>query len=219
MKDIPMFDTETGVSTLVLKEIPYKQIAYVKIQSVQPGGLEAHLQECVSFCRMCGAERIFATGHPELERWPLHCRVLKLCRGPENREPPANLFPVTEATVRQWRDIYNEKMGPVDNAATMTARDEKEILSSGGAYFVHDGGRLLGIGWIRENEVLCVAAVVPGAGERVLQTLLTLMDEEPAVLDVASTNARALGLYARMGFATVGERSSWYTLYDNLHKK
>ena len=30
-----MFDTETGVSTLVMKEIPYKQIAYVKVQSVQ----------------------------------------------------------------------------------------------------------------------------------------------------------------------------------------
>ena len=49
LKDIPVFDTETGVSTLVLKEIPYKQIAYVKVQSVQPGGLEAHLHECVSF--------------------------------------------------------------------------------------------------------------------------------------------------------------------------
>ena len=59
LKDIPMFDTETGVSTLVLKEIPYKQVAYVKVQSVQPDGLKAHLQECVSFCRMCGAERIY----------------------------------------------------------------------------------------------------------------------------------------------------------------
>lgn len=212
MKDIPVFDTETGVSTLVLKEIPYKRIAYVKVQGVQPGGLEEHLRECVGFCRMCGAERVFATGHPELERWPLHCKVLKLSRGVEEREAPASLFPVTEATVRRWRDIYNEKMGRVDNAATMTAHDESEIVSSGGAYFVHDGESLLGIGWIRENEILCVAAVRPGAGERVLGTLLTLTGEEPAVLEVASTNERALRLYERMGFLTVGERSSWHTI-------
>ena len=205
-----MFDTETGVSTLVLKEIPYKQVAYVNVRSVQPGGLRAHLQECVSFCRMCGAERVLATGHPELEQWPLHCRVLTLRRNGDGREASASLFPVTEATVRQWRDIYNEKMGPVDNAATMTARDEKEIVSSGGAYFVHDGRDLLGIGWVRENEILCVAAVRPRAGERVLQTLLTLTGEEPAVLEVASTNTRAIRLYERMGFVTVGERSGWY---------
>ena len=53
MKDIPIFDTDTGVSTLLLKEIPYRQTAYVKVQSVQPGGLREHLEECVSFCRMC----------------------------------------------------------------------------------------------------------------------------------------------------------------------
>ena len=66
MKDIPVFDTDTGVSTLLLKEIPYRQIAYVKVQSVQPGGLGEHLKECISFCRMCGAERVLAKGHPEL---------------------------------------------------------------------------------------------------------------------------------------------------------
>ena len=213
MKDIPVFDTQTGVSTLVLKEIPYKRIAYVKVQSVQPGGLEEHLRECVSFCRMCGAERILASGHPELEQRPLYCRVLKLRAAAQNHKPPASVFPVTEETVRRWRELYNEKMGPVDNAATMTAHDENEIVSSGGAYFVHDGEGLLGIGWVREHEILCVAAVQPGAGELVLGTLLTLTGDEPAELEVASTNERALRLYARMGFVTVEERSSWYQIY------
>ena len=119
MKDIPVFDTETGVSTLVLKEIPYKQIAYVKVQSVQPSGLKEHLRECVSFCRMCGAERIFATGHPELNQWPLHCIVIPMACGLSTvEEPPANLFPVTEQTAARWRTIYNERMAAVDNAAT-----------------------------------------------------------------------------------------------------
>ena len=215
MKDIPVFDTETGVSSLVLKEIPYKQIAYVKVQSVQPGGLEAHLRECVSFCRMCGAEKIYAAGHPELEHWPVHCRVLKLSGSFAGLQPAARLFPVTEATVRQWRDIYNEKMGPVDNAATMTAYDEKEIVSSGGAYFVHDDEGLLGIGWVRENEILCIASVRPGAGMRILETLLTLTGEEPAVLEVASTNERAIRLYERMGFVIVGVRSNWHRVYPD----
>ena len=213
MKDIPMFDTDTGVSTLLLKEIPYRQIAYVKVQSVQPGGLREHLQACVSFCRMCGAARVLAQGHPELEQWPLHSSVLTMRLQIPDVEPPAMVFPVTEETVGRWREIYNEKMAPVDNAATMTARDEKEILGSGGACFVHDSGKLLGIGWVRGDEILCLAAVEPGAGERVLGTLLTLLEGDRAVLDVASTNSRAIRLYERMGFLTAGERTRWYQIF------
>ena len=212
MKDIPMFDTETGVSSLVLKEIPYKQVAYVKVQSVQPDGLKEHLQECVSFCRMCGAERVFASGHDGLDSWPLLCRVITMALGlPSTMEYGANLFPVTEETVGQWRSIYNEKMGPVDNTATMTARDEKEILA-GGAYFVHEDGELLGIGWMKGSELLCIASVKPGSGERVTKTLLTLADSDRVILDVASTNRRAIRLYERLGFVPVGEKSRWYQI-------
>lgn len=212
MKDIPMFDTDTGVSTLLLKEVPYKQIAYVKVQSVQPGGLADHLKECIGFCRMCGAERILATGHPELERYPLHCRVHTMAMAIPEGEPPAMVFPVTEATVGQWRQIYNEKMASVHNAATMTAFDEKKILASGGAVFVHEDGALLGIGWVDGSEILCIAAVQPGAGERIMLTLMTLLEGDRAELEVASTNSRAIRLYERLGFVTVGERSSWYQI-------
>ena len=210
MKDIPMFDTDTGVSSLLLKELPYKQVAYIRVQSVQPGGLSEHLKECAAFCRMCGAERVLAQGHEELERYPLHCSVLTMSGPASRREPPAMVFPVTEQTVRRWREIYNEKMAPVDNAATMTAFDEKKILAFAGAVFVHADGELLGIGWVSGSEILCVATVVPGAGERVLRALLTLIDGDRAVLEVASTNTRAIRLYERMGFVTVGEQSRWY---------
>lgn len=213
MKDIPMFDTDTGVSTLLLKEVPYRQIAYVKVQSIQPGGLRAHLTECISFCRMCGAERVLAQGHPELERYPVHGTVLKMRMAIPDREPPAMVFPVTEATVRRWREIYNERMAGVDNAATLTAFDEKRIVSSGGACFVHDCGKLLGIGWVEGSEILCVASVQPGAGERVLRTLLTLTDADRAELEVASTNTRAIRLYERMGFVTVGESMKWHQIF------
>ena len=212
LKDIPMFDTETGVSTLILKEIPYKQVAYVKVQSVQPDGLGEHLRECVSFCRMCGAERVLASGHEGLEQWPVFCSVTTMALGlPATMEYGANLFPVTEATVGQWRSIYNERMGPVDNAATMTARDEKQILA-GGAYFVHESGELLGIGWMKGSELLCIASVKPGAGERVTKTLLTLADGDRVTLDVASTNRRAIRLYERMGFVPVAQKAKWYQI-------
>ena len=213
MKDIPMFDTETGVSTLILKEIPTRQVAYVRVQSVQPDGLSEHLNECVSFCRMCGAERVYASGHEDLQAWPLYCGILPMALlVPEQSDPGANLFPVTEQTVGKWREICNERMAQVDNAATLTARDEKEILS-GGAYFVHDAGELLGIGWMKGSELACMAAVKPGAGERVLRTLLTLAETERVTLEVASTNVRALRLYERLSFLQTGEARNWYIIY------
>ena len=214
MKDIPVFDTETGVSSLMLKEIPYKQVAYVKIHSVQPGGLEEHLRECIGFCRMCGAERVFASGHGELEAWKHHCDVIPLALAlTERMEPEANLFPVTSETVGRWRDIYNERMASVHNAATMTAFDEKDICA-GGAYFVHDRGELLGIGWLKGSEVLCVASVKRGAGERVLKTLLTAADSDRVTLEVASTNDRAIRLYEKLGFVQCAEARSWYTIFE-----
>ena len=61
MRDFPVFTTENGVGSLVLKEIPYRKVAYITIQdSLFP---EAFLSECVDFCRAVGAERIYACGH------------------------------------------------------------------------------------------------------------------------------------------------------------
>ncbi len=211
MKDIPMFTTDTGVSTLLLKEVPYKQTAYIRLQDVQPEGLGAHLAECIQFCRMCGAEHIYAAGHGGLESYPLHCAILTMTL-PADFEPPANLFPVTEATVSRWRAIYNEKMKAVDNAATLTAWDEREILA-GESYFIHDDGALLGIGWLRGEELLCIAAAKPGAGEPCLKTLLSAAKGDRVTLEVASTNERAIRLYERLGGIVTGERMRWYRVF------
>ena len=73
-----MFDTATGISSLILKEIPCKQTAYVHVGSVEEGGLGEHLSECVSFAGMCGAEKVYATGHEDLAQWPKHCAVLTM---------------------------------------------------------------------------------------------------------------------------------------------
>lgn len=211
MRDIPVFTTEYGVASLILKEIPYRQEAYIHIQDVQPDGIKPLLEECASFCAMAGAERIFVRRHELLEGLPLHCSVL-LMQGTAwvDKEKLCSLFPVTEQTVTRWRQLCNARLRDVDNAATLESRDESGILNSLGAYFVHQDGRLLGIGWLEDTKLLMMAAAEPGAGERVMHTLMSLVEGAQMQLEVASTNSRAIRLYEKLGFIPVKEISGWY---------
>lgn len=211
MKDFPMFATEYGVASLVLKEIPYRGEAYITILDVQPGHFEDLLAECVSFCRMAGAEAVYAAGHEELEKYPLHTAIYEMrVTAWVDQEKLENLFPVTEATVGEWRRIYNARMRAVDCSATQTASDEKEIVNSGGAYFVHREGELLGIGWLDDTALLAVCGAKPGVGEQVMHTLMSLAEGAQMTLEVASTNTRAIRLYERLGFINVSEKRRWY---------
>ena len=103
MRDIPLFTTEYGISSLVLKEIPYKGQAYIHIRDVQEEGFSDHLKECVSFCRVVGAEKVYAKGHPILEQYPLHTIIYEM-RGTAEVDPEMveNIFPVTEAICRMY---------------------------------------------------------------------------------------------------------------------
>ena len=212
MKDIPMFTTDSGVSSLILKEIPYKQLAFIHVQDVQSGQLKPHLEECISFCRMLGAEKILAKGHEELQSYPLHSVVVEMTLMHDQREPEANLWPVTQESVTKWREIYNEAMGKFDNHATLTFHDEKRIVQSGGAYFVHRDGELLGIGWMDGQELLALVSVIPGMGETVARTLFTTVGSDKITLEVVSDNLRAVKLYERMGFVKTREVSRWYRM-------
>lgn len=206
-----MFDTAYGIASLVLKEIPYKGIAYIILREVWDA--EKLLAECVSFCRMAGADIICAAGHDSLKAYPHYTTVFEM-RGEAVVEKPdlKSLFPVTDATVPRWRHIYNEKMRSIDNAATMTAFDEKRIVQSGGAYFVHENGELLGIGWMDDTQLLAVASVKPGAGRTVMNTLMSLVEGAQMTLEVASTNERAIRLYEKLGFIKTKEVSRWYRI-------
>ena len=211
MRDFPVFTTEYGVSSLVLKEIPYRNEAYIRMLDVQEDGFAEHLAECISFCRICGAEHVFAEGDSRLESYPVYTAVNRMQAAVEaDPELVAGLFPVTEETVSHWRRIYNEAMRGVDNAGTLESRDEKQIISSGGAYYVHDNGQLLGIFWLEGSKLLAVAAVQRGAGERVMHTMLSLVDGETVTLEVATTNTRAIRLYERMGFVATEQLKCWY---------
>ncbi len=210
MRDIPMFPTEYGIASLMLKEVPYKAEAYIRIRDVQPGAERKLLEESAAFCRAAGAERIYAADVEE-SGYPLYAAILKMSgTSIVEKDKVENLFPVTEKTAKDWRGIWNERSRHVDCAATLDSSDEKDILGSNGAYFIHHQGELLGIGWVKDRELLAVAAVKAGAGERVMHTLLSLMEGESIALEVASTNLRAIRFYEKLGFVPVAEGTKWY---------
>lgn len=212
MKDFPIFDTEFGIASLILAEVPYREEAYIHIRdALQP---EELLKECVSFCRMVGAERVYACGHECLEGYPVQGEIWEM-RGQANPDPELVecLWPVTEQTVGQWRQMMNERMAGVDNAGTLDSKKEKEILSSGGAYFVHRAGELLGGFWLHDGEIKLVAAVKSGAGTRVMHTLMSLIPGEEIRLEVISTNGKALCLYEKLGFIKTAPIHKWYRVH------
>ena len=209
MKDIPVFTTEHGAASLFLREIPYRKRAHIKLQATQEP--EKLLDECVSFCRACGAEWIDAAGNDYLEKYPLITAIVAMqCEKAAIPETDACLFPVTENTVSKWLDIYNERMADVPNAAFMDSADGRELLKSGDGYFVHRNGELLGIGKAAGDFIDTVISVKPGAGETVMRALAAALTEDTVRLWVASANTRAVRLYERMGFVPVKELSRWY---------
>ena len=209
MKDIPVFTTEHGAASLFLREIPYRKRAHIKLQSTQEP--EKLLEECISFCRACGAEWIDAAGNAYLEKYPLITALISMTRDRESiPETDACLFPVTEKTVQLWLDIYNERMADVPNAAYMDGTDGRELLKTGDGYFVHKDGKLLGIGKASGDFIAAVISVVPGMGETVVRALASVLTGDTVRLMVAGANTRAVRLYERMGFIPVKELSRWY---------
>lgn len=209
MNNIPVFTTEYGVASLFLREIPYKGKAHIKIQSsLDPQKL---LEECIGFCRMCGAEWIDAAGDDYLEAYPLITSILEMqCDRTAIPETDACLFPVAEQTIGRWLEIYNERMANIPNAAYMDSRDGKELLKSGDGYFIHRDGRLLGIGKAGGDFIDTVIAVEPGMGETVVRALSSALNCRTVKLWVASANERAVRLYERIGFVKTKELSRWH---------
>ncbi len=209
MRDIPMFTSEYGVASLFLREIPYRQRAHIKIQSsLEP---EKLLEECISFCRACGAEWIDGAGHDYLERYPLITALYRMQRPKEGLpQTDACVFPVTEETVGKWLEIYNERMADVPNAAYMDSADGRELLKTGDGYFVHRAGQLLGIGKARDDFIDTVISLIPGMGETVVLALADLLQADTVRLTVAGANERAVRLYERMGFLKTQELTRWY---------
>lgn len=212
MRDIPVFTTENGVASLILKEIPYKAAAYVRIQStLRPAEL---IGECVSFCRAAGADRVYASGHPILETYPLYTQILEMrCQLSDLPDTDAALFPVQEETLETWRKLYNDRMRDVANSAYMTVKDAEEMIKRGDGYFIHRDGTLLGIGIAAGSRIEAVVSARRGAGGDVVFALSHALSSDIVNLEVASVNERAISLYKRLGFICAGELSRWYKIF------
>lgn len=211
MRDIPVFATENGVGSLMLKEVPYKQTAYIRIHDAS--NADAFLNECAGFCRAVGAEHIYATGHPSLECRPVHTKIIKMCTLRKDL-PKTNAVvqPVTKETTNHWRELYNKRMVSVPGAASMEIRDVNSLVNHATGYFVYENDVLLGIGIAENDEVVALAAVKPGAGKDVLLALCHTLQTDTICLDVALTNERAVRLYKQVGFAVSKEKYNWYEI-------
>jgi len=212
MRDLPFFTTEYGVASLTLQQIPYRRMAYVRLQKAQdPLKL---LEECISFCRAAGANHVFAAAEEYALPYPLHTQILRMsCSREQLGDTDALLFPVQEKTAEQWMQIYNDRMFHVDNAAYFTIERMKQLLCDGNGYFVHRNQDLLGIGAISGDEITAVIAVKKGAGEDVLLALNHALFSDVAYIEVASSNLPAIKLYKRLGFVENQVVSQWYKVF------
>ncbi len=211
MRNFPVFTTENGVGSLVLKEIPYSGNAYIKIQSSLSA--EAFLADCLDFCKMAGACHIYATGDLLLERYPFHTAIWKMQADVSTLpQCSASLFPVTEKTAEQWRTIYNDKMRNVPNSSYVSMLDMIRLCKEGSAYFVHRDGQLIGIGKATYEKIDVVISLNPGAGEQVVCALAHGICGDHVELEVASANVKAAKLYERLGFVKSAELSRWHLI-------
>ena len=208
MKDIPVFSTSNGVAAIALQQIPYTGFAHITVHSsVEP---DAFMKECVEFCRAVGALRILACGHSWLDKFPVFTKILQMQMPVQENTFHAYLFPVTETSLDHWLNIYNTAMTGVSNATILSRQMGKEILKKGTAYYVHDGGEVLGIGVVEEDTVQAIVSCKKGAGECVMKTLCGAVCGDIVRVEVSENNIPAMKLYERMGFVAANVSKTWY---------
>lgn len=211
MRDFPIFDTRYGVASLVLRDVPYWECAYIKLLSTREP--EKLLSECADFCKAVGAEHIYATGEVMPEKYPTYATLVKLrCSAAHLPVTDAVAVPVTEQSLPQWKQIYNQKMAAVPNASYMDDARGRELLEEASGYMVYKGDTLIGIGKACDNTVHAVAAVLPGAGQDTLCALAQRLQADVIELLVATENERAMALYQRLGFTVSEEVSRWHKI-------
>ena len=211
MKDFPIFTTEHGVASLVLKQIPYNAAAYITLHdTLQP---EKLLDDCCAFCKAAGAESIYASGHDYLVKYQLHTVILlKRCMRERLADTDAVLIPIQEAMLDEFRKLYNDAMKVVSNASCMSVVDAKKILAKGNGYLVYRGTTLIGIGIAGGERIDAIVSTRPGCGKDVLFALNRVLSGPYAEVEVASSNVRAVRLYDKLGFQTICELSRWYKI-------
>ena len=217
MRDIPLFTTENGIASLLLKKIPYTKEAYVHIRdSISCMKL---LKECVDICRMAGADTVHATGHDDLAGYPEYCAVYRYKVLKEDLPATeAIVVPISTEQKAWWRQIYNSKMAQVPGAAPLSDSDLDQLITENKAFCIYKGCSAIGIGVAYAGEIQAIASVTPGGGWDSVIALAKSLSSEYVSLTVASTNRKAICLYKSLGFLETETEAVWYKIFDVLRK-
>ena len=217
MKDIPIFTGEHGVATLILREIPHQQRAYVMLRTVWR--LQPFLSECRAFCRMAGAESVYVTGQEDLSGLPfVHAMERWTCRRADLPPlvEPVDLTPLDDSNRETFRTLYNRLFAQIPNAATCTPQEVERIQREERAALAVVEGQIAGLAQWTDGrlEAIGVEPEFRGLGYRLALTVLHRMTTETVELQVSSANQRALALYQRLGFTKTETLSRWYDLTE-----
>ncbi len=214
MKDIPVFSCPDGIATLILREVPFRGEGYILVRGVF-GTLEGLLAECAGFCRAAGAERLFAAGEADFSGYPAAIRILG------RSAPRESLLPAPEAVRLVPRHGGNGSGLGAGIQRPLPGRACSGELQPGGGARAGRGRRGpvdLGRcgahrpGRVRGGELLAVAALQPGAGERCVRALAAQCTGPEVRLTCAEENGRAMRLYDRLGFSHGAEERVWFSI-------
>lgn len=218
MNNIPVFLSQGGTATLILREIPHKAVAYILLQTVIPENLDRMVAECADFCRQCGAAVCAVS-----------CRDKDISLGPEpdyaiyqmtaakkDLPAPAGIFtltPMDQENAEAYCTVYNRCFQQVTNAVTYDRSHLQRIVrEQQQAFLAMRDGVLQGMGELHGNELAAVG-LLPEYRGRGRELVLALLEKCPGPelsLTVASDNRRALALYESLGFQIAGVESQWY---------
>lgn len=227
MNDIPAFTGCGGVSTLILREIPYKNTAFVMVRAFERDTLDEHLQEAASLCAFAGAKSVFASAegtelYPGREpdykmlRLKLECCVAG--------EESLSFEPLTADNMEEYIRIYNACFGDMLSAETLSEKKIVPCIDNAhrqcGIYYMN--GKPAAVSDVEFADAdgsaeLNAVAVLPecrgGTGAEIVKKIASDCADrgiKTLWINVMSTNAAALRLYEKSGAALEKVLSCWY---------
>lgn len=205
------------MASLVLREIPYSGAAYVLVRSVWNGQTAALLEECASFCRTAGAQRVYASdGKNDLPAE--HAYDMVMLTMPSENLPeltnPIELEPISAQNGAEYLAVYNACFRDLPGAASYGKKDLQRLIDHSSGFLTRKNGVCAGIVELEKDELagICVLPEFKGLGYDLALTALHRLEPSVMRLKTASSNKRALSLYRRLGFGNDTVISRWWLI-------
>ncbi len=230
MKDIPIFSGCGGISTLILREIPYKKTAFIMVRTWESSGLEDHLAQAAELCRFAGAERIYAaadSGSISPSREPNY----KMLSMATELKPLPDHLPYPGLTrqaldpdcMDEYISLYNLCFSQLTSAITFTAQLASEAVDDPHrqCFLYRLNGKPAAVSDLsvdssaRLNAIGVAPSFRGGLGMAIMKSIMADAAEggcSKLCVSVMSTNLPALRLYEKLGFKPDGQEICWYTI-------